>query len=43
MMDAFLVTTEAVSILENFAKMGYPTPTLLINKLKALFKDEEEK
>lgn len=35
-MDAFLVMTEAVSILENFEKLGYPAPVLLINKLKAM-------
>lgn len=36
-MDAFLVTTEAVSILENFAKLGYPVPTFLITKLKEIY------
>jgi toxin secretion/phage lysis holin len=36
-MDAFLVTTEGVSILENFAKLGYPVPVFLISKLKALY------
>lgn len=35
-MDAFLVVTEAVSILENFNKLGYPAPVLLINRLKAI-------
>lgn len=36
MMDTFLVSTEAYSILENFAKMGFSVPTAAINKLKAL-------
>jgi phage-related holin len=34
--DAFLVTTEAYSIFENFAKMGFSAPTSLLNKLKDL-------
>lgn len=36
MMDTFLVSTEAYSILENFAKMGFNVPTSMISKLKAL-------
>lgn len=36
MMDAFLVSTEGYSILENFAKMGFSVPTTLIGKLKFL-------
>lgn len=36
-LDAFLVTTEAVSILENFSKLGFPVPTILVNKLKAFY------
>jgi len=36
-MDAFLIATESISILENFAKMGYPSPTFLINKLKTIY------
>lgn len=34
--DAFLVTTEAYSIFENFGKMGFAAPTVLISKLKEL-------
>jgi len=41
-MDAFLVTTEAVSILENFAKLGYPVPTFLMEKLKTYFGKKEQ-
>jgi len=33
--DAFLVTTEAYSIFENFAKMGFSAPTTVIEKLKS--------
>lgn len=36
MMDTFLVSTEAYSILENFAKMGFSVPTVVVSKLKAL-------
>lgn len=36
-MDAFLVTTEAVSILENFAKLGYPVPMFLVKRLKNFY------
>lgn len=35
-MDTFLVSTEGYSILENFAKLGYNVPTVIINKLKLL-------
>lgn len=41
-MDAFLVTTEAVSILENFSKLGYPVPTFLISKLKSYFEKKAD-
>lgn len=34
MIDAFIVTTEAYSIFENFSKMGFAAPTVLIDKLK---------
>lgn len=34
--DAFLVSTEGYSILENFAKMGFGIPLSLIEKLKFL-------
>lgn len=40
--DAFLVTTEAVSILENFGKIGIPVPMFLINKLKSFYIDKEK-
>lgn len=36
-MDAFLVTTEAVSILENLSKLGFPVPTFLIKRLKTFY------
>lgn len=36
MMDTYLAVTEAGSILENFEKLGYPVPTMIINKLKSL-------
>ena len=36
MMDTFLVSTEAYSILENFGKMGFKVPTTVISKLKSL-------
>jgi toxin secretion/phage lysis holin len=32
-MDSFLVMTEALSILENLAKLGFPVPTKLMQKL----------
>ena len=40
-MDAFLVTTESVSILENFSKLGYPVPTFLVNKLKPFYETKQ--
>jgi len=40
-MDAFLVTTEAVSILENLSKLGYPVPTFLVNKLKTFYEQKQ--
>jgi toxin secretion/phage lysis holin len=40
-MDSFLVTTEAFSILENFSKLGYPVPTILVNKLKSYYEKKE--
>lgn len=33
--DAFLVTTEAYSIFENFGKMGFMAPTTVLEKLKS--------
>ena len=33
-MDTFIVCTEAVSILENIHKLGYPVPTFLVIRLK---------
>ena len=33
--DAFIVTTEAYSIFENFAKMGFVAPSTIIEKLKS--------
>jgi toxin secretion/phage lysis holin len=37
LMDTYIIITEAGSILENFAKMGYPVPTTLLNKLKTFY------
>lgn len=37
LMDTFIAVTEAGSILENFGKMGYPVPTILLNKLKTFY------
>ena len=34
-MDSFLVITEAVSVLENFGKLGYKVPTSLLNTLRS--------
>lgn len=34
LMDTFVAITEAGSILENFYKLGYPVPTMIVNKLK---------
>jgi len=39
-MDTFIVTTEASSILENFAKMGYTVPTSIVKKLKEYYTDK---
>lgn len=39
-MDAFLVTTESVSILENFSKLGYPVPMFLVTKLKTFYENK---
>lgn len=38
LMDAFVASTECISILENFAKLGSPVPLTLINKLKDIYK-----
>ncbi len=40
-MDTFIITTEAKSIFENFEKLGYPVPTLIINKLKDIYSKKE--
>lgn len=40
-MDTFLVTTEAKSILENFGKLGFPVPLVLLSKLKSLNEKKE--
>lgn len=37
LMDTYIVITEAGSILENFEKLGYPVPTMLLNKLKSFY------
>lgn len=37
LMDGFLVTTEAVSILENVAKLDFPIPVALLAKFKSIF------
>ena len=37
LMDTYIVITEAGSILENFQKLGYPVPTILLTKLKAFY------
>lgn len=34
MMNFFIVSTEAISILENVAKMGLPVPTMFFKRLK---------
>lgn len=36
-MDTFIVCTEAVSILENLYKLGYPVPTYLVTRLKNFY------
>lgn len=40
LMDTFVAITEAGSILENFYKLGYPVPTMIVNKLKT-FNDKK--
>lgn len=37
LIDIFVVTTEASSIFENFAKLGYTVPTSILNRLKSFF------
>lgn len=37
LMDTYIAVTESGSILENFAKMGHPVPTILLNKLKTFY------
>lgn len=37
LMDTYIVVTEAGSILENFSKIGYAVPTLLLSKLKHFY------
>jgi len=37
LMDTYIVITEAGSILENFQKLGYSVPTMLLTKLKAFY------
>lgn len=37
LMDTYIVITEAGSILENFQKLGYPVPTMLLTKLKSFY------
>jgi phage-related holin len=36
-MDSFLVLTEAISILENISKLGFPVPTTLVKLLKTYY------
>jgi len=36
-MDTYIVITEAGSILENFSKLGYPVPTMFLDKLKSFY------
>lgn len=36
LMDVYLAVTEAGSILEKFNLLGYPVPTIILNKLKEL-------
>ena len=40
-MDTFIVCTEAVSILENLYKLGYPVPTFLVTRLKNFYDTKE--
>jgi toxin secretion/phage lysis holin len=37
LMDSFLVLTEAISILENISKLGFPVPTTLVKLLKTYY------
>lgn len=37
LIDTYIVVTEAGSIFENFFKLGYPVPTILVNKLKTFY------
>jgi len=39
--DGFIATTEAISILENISKLGYPVPLFLVTKLKAFYEKKE--
>lgn len=41
MLDTWIVVTELGSIIENFYKLGYPVPALLVNKLKT-FQEKKE-
>jgi len=41
-MDAFIVCTEAISILENISKLGYPVPTFLVTRLKNFYDKKDE-
>lgn len=36
-MDSFIVVTEAISILENIYKLGFPVPHILVKRLKAYY------
>lgn len=40
-MDTFIVCTEAKSILENFGKLGYPVPLIMVEKLKGFIQKKE--
>lgn len=42
MMNFFIVSTEAISVLENISKMGLPVPTMLFKRLKR-YQDELKK
>jgi toxin secretion/phage lysis holin len=42
MIDTYIVITEAGSIFENFYKLGYPVPTMLVNKLKTFYDKKGE-
>lgn len=41
LIDIFIVTTEASSIFENFAKLGYTVPTGILIRLKSLFEKKQ--